>query len=72
MRAVIPNDMGEILKAAEIRAIYCNGQTAYGIYTASCEPLTGIKAVLLPSTSTANAAWSTERLTEAWRIILRE
>lgn len=33
-------------------------------------PKTGIKAVCLPSTSPANAAWSFEKLVEAWKIIL--
>ncbi len=70
--SVIPNDLSPILKKADIKGIYCNGRTAYGIYTASCEPMTGMKAVLLPSTSPANAAWSLDRLTEAWRIILHE
>ena len=33
-------------------------------------PLTGMEAVTLPSTSPANAAWSFERLCEAWTRIL--
>ena len=34
------------------------------------QQLTGREAVKLPSTSPANAAWSAERLTAAWRVIL--
>ena len=34
------------------------------------EPLLGRPAVVLPSTSPANAAWSLQRLAEAWRVIL--
>ena len=33
-------------------------------------PLLGRPAVVLPSTSPANAAWSLQRLAEAWRVIL--
>ena len=36
-------------------------------YQKYIEPQTGIKAVCLPSTSPANAAWKTERLIEVWR-----
>ena len=36
------------------------------------QPVSGIAAVKLPSTSPANAAWNMERLTEAWQVIVRE
>ena len=70
IRSVIPNDIGSILNGADIRGVYCNGRTAYGIYTKLCEPLTGVKAEPLPSTSPANAAMSAEKLAEAWKVIL--
>ena len=72
IRSAIPNDIGLILKSADIRGIYCNGQTAYRIYAAFCEPATGVKAVPLPSTSPANAAWSTDMLADAWKTAVRE
>ena len=63
------NDLSSILAAAPIRAIFVNGQTAAKLYRRYTEPLTGRPAVTLPSTSPANASWSLERLTEAWRVI---
>lgn len=69
IRAAAPNDLGPILAAAPIRAVFANGQTAGKLYRTHIEPLTGRPAVTLPSTSPANAAWSLERLIEAWQII---
>jgi G:T/U-mismatch repair DNA glycosylase len=67
---VVVNDISLILRTAEIRDIYVNGKTAYSYYQTYMEPVTGRKAVCLPSTSPANAAWSLDRLEEAWRIVL--
>ena len=64
------NDLSQILKAAEIRTIFVNGRKAETLYRRCQEPHTGIRAICLPSTSPANAAWSLERLTESWRILL--
>ena len=69
IRAVKPNDLSPILTAAPIRRIYCNGGASYALYEKLLYPATGIRAEKLPSTSPANAAWTPERLTEAWRVI---
>ncbi len=69
IKNVVPNDLREILEAAPIRTIYVNGKTAEKMYRKYTETLTGRDAVVLPSTSPANAAWSLERLIEAWRVI---
>ncbi len=69
IRNVSANDLSVILNYAEIRQIYVNGQTAYKYYRKYSEKATGRSAVCLPSTSPANAAWSLERLTEAWNCI---
>ena len=69
IRAAAPNDLGPILAAAPIRAVYVNGQTAGKLYRTHIEPLTGRPAVTLPSTSPANADWTLERLIEAWQVI---
>lgn len=66
---VVANDIRPILNTANIRAIFVNGKTAYRQYQKYIEPVTGRKAICLPSTSPANAAWSLERLTEAWNSI---
>ena len=50
--------------------IFCNGNTSLKYYRRYNEPLLGRPAVVLPSTSPANAAWSLQRLAEAWRVIL--
>ncbi len=46
--------------------IFTNGGKADQLYRKYLEPVTGIRAVRLPSTSPANAAWSLPRLVEAW------
>ena len=70
IRGVVPNDLSPILRGADIRQIYCNGGTSYQYFRRYQQQLTGREAVKLPSTSPANAAWSAERLTAAWRVIL--
>lgn len=54
IRNPIPNDFCPILEVADIKAIFTTGQKAYGLYQKYCYPKTGIKAILLPSTSPAN------------------
>ena len=70
IRNVTPNDLRLILEAARIREIYVNGKTAERMYRKYIEKDLGRSAVCLPSTSPANAAWSLQRLIEAWRVIL--
>ena len=62
----MPNDLASLLRKAPIEAVFCNGATAYRIYTKYQQPLTGIAAVKLPSTSPANAACRPEKLREVW------
>ena len=59
-----------ITEHAPIERIFCNGNTSLKYYRRYNEPLLGRPAVVLPSTSPANAAWSLQRLAEAWRVIL--
>ena len=70
IKNVVPNDLHPILQGADIRAIYCNGTTSWKLYQKYLYPVTGIAAGKLPSTSPANAAWTMERLLEAWQVIL--
>jgi len=63
---VVANDISVILKNAKIRGIFVNGKTAEKYYKKYIEPTTGIKAVCLPSTSPANAAWSVDKLVKHW------
>lgn len=69
IRNAVPNDLMPILKKAPIGIIYCNGGTSFRLYEKFIRPQIGIPAVQLPSTSPANAAWSLDRLVEAWRRI---
>jgi hypoxanthine-DNA glycosylase len=76
IRNAVPNDLRQILDAAQIRQIYVNGQTAGKLYRkyqekTLCQAYGDCtKAVILPSTSPANAAWNIERLRAAWSVIL--
>ena len=64
---VIPADLRPILEGCKVGTrIYTNGGTAYALYMKHILPVLGIPAVRLPSSSPANAAWSLQRLTEAW------
>jgi G:T/U-mismatch repair DNA glycosylase len=64
------NDFSAILTESNITRIYVNGSKAYELYEKYAKKVTGIPAVKLPSTSPANAAWSVERLIDAWKCIL--
>ncbi len=70
IKNVIPNDLTMILNHADIRTIFVNGKTAEKFYNKYIKDTIGREAVCLPSTSPANAAWTVERLTEAWKQIL--
>ena len=63
---VLPNDLSAILNAADIRAVFCNGNTAYTYYNKYCRAQTKRDAILLPSTSPANARWTREKLVQTW------
>ncbi len=67
VRNAVPVEIGRILDIAPISRVFCNGALAGKLYQRYLMPVTGIPAVVLPSTSPANAAWSLERLTDAWR-----
>ena len=70
IRNVKPNDIRMILEEADIRMIVTNGKKSHEIYRKYCMTLTGREDVCLPSTSPANAAWTMEKLAQAWRVIL--
>ena len=58
-----------IIKLSLSRLYNTNGGKANDLYIKYCEPLTKVKAIKLPSTSPANAAWNLEKLMEAWKVI---
>ena len=69
IRDVKVNDLNVILKKTDIRKVYVNGRKAYQLYCRYTQPATGRGAICLPSTSPANAAWSIDRLVDAWSVI---
>lgn len=70
IRDAVPEDIGFLLARAPIEAVFCNGAVAYKLYVRYMQPVSGIAAVRLPSTSPANAAWTMARLQEAWGAVL--
>ncbi len=70
IKDVVVNDFSDILQNSSIQRIYVNGNKAYELYHRYAEENTGMKAVKLPSTSPANAAWNLDRLYEIWKQIL--
>lgn len=70
IRRTVPNDIRPILKNTDIRAIFCGGKTAGRLYEKYIFPLTTIPAIVLPSTSPANAACTDAMLIDAWSAIL--
>ena len=71
IRDVVPNDLRIILDHAPIEHIFCNGATSLKYYRKYNEPILHRTAQALPSSSPANAAWSLDRLVDAWRIITK-
>ena len=71
IKGAVPNDLTPILSGGRIRRIFVNGKTAERLYNKYLKEKTGLLATVLPSTSPANAAWSEERLIEAWQEIKR-
>ena len=66
---VTANDLSVIINNSKVERIFVNGKTAEKYYNKYTYSKTGIKAVCLPSTSPANAAWKLEKLVEKWSII---
>ena len=72
IKDVVPNDIAALLAKAPIEAVFCNGATAYKIYCKYLQPISGISAVKLPSTSPANAVCRPEKLREVWGAALAD
>lgn len=70
IKHVVPADLPSLLQKCSIQQIYGNGAKACQLYDKYLLSKTGMPIRKLPSTSPANAAFSLERLTESWRIIL--
>lgn len=72
IKNVKPNPLNHVLNAAPVRHIFANGGKAWELYIKYCQDITGRPCDKLPSTSPANAAFSLERLIEAWQPVKKE
>lgn len=70
IRNAVPNDIGKLVQESEITRIFATGGKSAELYRKLIEPQLHIPITQLPSTSPANAAWSLDRLIEAYRVIL--
>ncbi len=70
IRQPVANDLSSLLLCAPIEAIFTNGKKAASLYSRYCMPATGRPAIVLPSTSPANAVYSLEALVTQWRCLL--
>lgn len=69
IRNPVPNDLAGLIVRTQVRAVFATGQKAAALYRKYCEAGTGLPVTALPSTSPANAAWSFDRLVQAYRVI---
>ncbi|MBQ9207801.1 MAG: uracil-DNA glycosylase family protein [Treponema sp.] len=73
IKNAVPNDFHELFERSKIHRVFCTGKTAFALWQKHCaaeyEPRYKLTSECLPSTSPANAAWSMEQLTEAYKII---
>lgn len=67
IKNVTSNDISLILNSAKIEKIIVNGKTAEKFYNKYIFDKIKRKAICLPSTSPANAAWSLEKLIDKWK-----
>ena len=69
IRNVVPTDLRPVIDNSSVTRVFCNGATSARYYHRFQEKTLGMEAVTLPSTSPANAAWTFDRLLEAWSVI---
>ena len=67
IKDVVPNDIKTLIQGTNIKRIYCNGGTSLKLYKKYQEKETGIKAILLPSSSPANARYRLCDLVDIWK-----
>ncbi|MGI6230753.1 MAG: DNA-deoxyinosine glycosylase [Tractidigestivibacter sp.] len=67
----VPNDIAALLAQAPIDSVFCTGTTATRLYQRLVEPVCGVAAVGLPSTSPANARMRLDDLIRAYEPLRR-
>lgn len=66
VRNARPVDIRQVTQTAQIERVLCNGALSGKLYAKYLQPLVGIPALVMPSTSPANAAWQMDRLVAEW------
>lgn len=66
------NDISKLIKNSKISKIFTTGKKAYDIYQKKIFPQTNIEAILLPSTSGANAKFTLNMLIDEYQIIKKD
>lgn len=69
IRNVFPSDIKSIVQHSQVKKIFANGKTAEKFFLKYQSPELCQMLKTLPSTSPANAVFSTDRLAEAWKVI---
>lgn len=70
IRHAVANDLSVITQHCAIHAIICNGNASWRYYHHFHAEEGEIPVIKMPSTSPANAAFSLEKLLDAWKQIL--
>ena len=66
VRNARPVDIRRVTETARIQRVLCNGALSGRLYAKHLQPILDLEAVVMPSTSPANAAWQMDRLAAAW------
>jgi len=70
IKNVIPNDIDKILNNSMVKTIFVTGKAAFKYYNKYLKDKLNIEAILLPSSSSANASFSLESLIEKYKVII--
>lgn len=70
IKNVKPTNLKQLLDVTQVERIFTNGKLAGKLYQKYQEKQTHIKAIELPSSSPANAAFTLEKLVNEWQIVL--
>ena len=69
IRNVVPADIGTILTESKVQHIFTNGKTAGKLYRRYQAKSCDLPMTELPSTSSANAVYTLDKLIAAWQAI---
>lgn len=69
IKNAVPTELSVITEKSGIKRVYANGSAAAKIFYKYQYNKINMDIITLPSTSPANAAWSFERLVQAWSVL---